>query len=279
MKHILIPVDFSDNSWASLVYAVKLFNDDLCTFYLLHTEILDPESMSTLNEVYLENVLKLGNDQLQLFKTQIKTSDHNANHEFKTIIKFQPLTSAVKETTKEFPIDLIIMCTKGINSTLNSFFGTNSVNVVKKHLSCPVMIIPEDYDYKPIKQIAFSTGLNRFYTTEELTILNDFSYDNNATLRIMHIKTENTLSDIQQYNLSVLKTSLQGFQTHYHSVPNFNKKAEVINTFISDLEIDLLVMVNYKHSILEKLLNEPVIKKIGFNPLIPFLVIPNKKTS
>ncbi|HIC31620.1 MAG TPA: universal stress protein, partial [Flavobacteriaceae bacterium] len=55
--------------------------------------------------------------------------------------------------------------------------------------------------------------------------------------------------------------------------------AEVINTFISDLEIDLLVMVNYKHSILEKLLNEPVIKKIGFNPLIPFLVIPNKKTS
>ena len=38
-------------------------------------------------------------------------------------------------------------------------------------------------------------------------------------------------------------------------------------------------MVNYKHSIFEKILNEPVINKIGFNPQIPFLVIPNKKTS
>ena len=279
MKHILIPLDFSDNSWAGLVYAVKLYKDDLCTFHLLHTEVLDPETLSTLNEVYIENIMKLGNDQLNQFKEQIESSDPNANHEFKTIIKFQPLTNAIEEITKKISVDLVIMSTKGINSMLNSLFGTNSVNVVKTHLSCPVMILPEDYDYNPIKQIAFSTDLNRFYTTEELTILNDLAYDNNAVLRIMHIETNKPLSSIQDYNLSVLKSSLQGFKTHYHSVPNFDKKTEVINTFIKDLDIDLLVMVNYKHSIFEKILNEPVINKIGFNPQIPFLVIPNNNTA
>lgn len=275
MKHILVPVDFSDNSWTGLVYAVKLYKHELCTFYLLHTEVLDPEILASLNEVYIENVLKLGNDQLKLFKEQIETSDHNANHEFKTIIKFQPLTLAVKEAVKEFSIDLVVMCTKGTKDNLTTFFNTNSVNVVHKRLSCPVLIIPDNYDYKPIQQIAFSTDLNRFYTTKELTIINDVAYDNNAALRVMHIETGSSLTNIQEYNLSVLKKSLQGFETHYHSVPSFDKKAEVINTFIKDLNIGLLVMVNYKHSIFEKIINEPVIKKIGFNPQIPFLVIPN----
>lgn len=275
MKHLLIPTDFSDNSWASLVYAVKLFKDQLCTFYLLHSEVLDPESLTTLSDVYLENTIKHGNSQLELFKEQITTSDHNANHEFKTIIKFQHLTQAIKEATKEFSIDLIIMGTKGVSGKLQAFFGSNTVNVVSKHLSCPVLIIPEEYDYKPIKQIVFSTDLNRFYNNKELAIINDIAYENNAVLRIMHIEDIKPITQIQQYNLSVLKNSLQGFETHYHSVPNFNKKAEVINSFIDDLKIDLLIMVNYKHSLLEKILNEPVIKKIGFNPQIPFLVISN----
>jgi hypothetical protein len=33
-------------------------------------------------------------------------------------------------------------------------------------------------------------------------------------------------------------------------------------------------MVNYKHAFIEHIIKEPVIKKIGFNPIVPFLVIP-----
>lgn len=46
-----------------------------------------------------------------------------------------------------------------------------------------------------------------------------------------------------------------------------------INNFIKELQIDLLVMVNYKHSFLENIINEPVISKIGFHPITPFLSI------
>ena len=41
-----------------------------------------------------------------------------------------------------------------------------------------------------------------------------------------------------------------------------------------DLKINLLVLVNYKHSLIEKITKEPIIKKIGFHPIVPFLVIP-----
>ncbi|MDA0176343.1 universal stress protein [Mesoflavibacter profundi] len=275
MKNILIPVDFSDNSWSSIVYAVKLFKDQLCKFYLLHTEVLDPEAIATLNDHYLKSIMNDANHELKEIKQQIEACNHNANHEFITVLKFQQLTEAIKDEIEDKKIDLILMSTKGATNRLSTFFGTNTVNTVAKHFKCPILIIPEEYDYKPIKQIVFPTDLNRFYTTDQLTVLNDISYDNNATLRVMHVKTETELNSIQHYNLSVLKTSLQGFKTHYHSVPSYDKKTEVINTFIDDLQIDLLVMVNYKHSILEQIIKEPVIKKIGFNPHVPFLILPN----
>ncbi|WP_281542184.1 universal stress protein [Maribacter aestuarii] len=37
MKNILIPTDFSENAWNAIVYALKLFKDEECKFYLLNT--------------------------------------------------------------------------------------------------------------------------------------------------------------------------------------------------------------------------------------------------
>lgn len=47
-----------------------------------------------------------------------------------------------------------------------------------------------------------------------------------------------------------------------------------IANFIEDLGIDLLVMVNYKHGLIEKIVNEPIIKNLAYHPNVPMLVIP-----
>ncbi|WP_397363040.1 universal stress protein [Olleya sp. R77988] len=275
MKHILLPTDFSDNSWSAIVYALKLFKDDLCKFYILHAEPLAASSLSALSDIYIKSIMHQSNTQLEELKQQITNSDANANHSFKTILKFSGLEEAVNNCIDENAIELVIMGTKGSTKNNSLFFGSNTTGLIEKTKNCPVLIIPDEYDYKPIKQIVFSTDLNRFYSDQEVKIISDFTYDNNSVLRVIHIETNKPLTSIQQYNLSVLKTGFKGFETHYHSVPNYTKKAEVINSFIDDLGIDLLIMVNYKHSIVERFLNEPVIKKIGFQPHVPFLVIPD----
>ena len=53
-----------------------------------------------------------------------------------------------------------------------------------------------------------------------------------------------------------------------------NDSFEEINDFIEELGIDILAMVKYKHSFIEAIIKEPVIKKLGFQSKIPFLVIP-----
>ena len=65
------------------------------------------------------------------------------------------------------------------------------------------------------------------------------------------------------------------FSCSFHIMPDYTKKAKEINVFIEDIKIDILVMVNYKHSLIDHIIKEPVIKKIGFHPKVPFLVIPS----
>ncbi len=36
MKNILIPTDFSENSWNAIKYALKLYKKTRCSFHLLH---------------------------------------------------------------------------------------------------------------------------------------------------------------------------------------------------------------------------------------------------
>lgn len=90
----------------------------------------------------------------------------------------------------------------------------------------------------------------------------------------MHINKEDELDSVQKRNLSLLKSHLDTFKHSLHLVSHYSNKATEIKKFIEELDIDILVMVNYEHSVIEQIFNEPVIKKIGFNPTIPFLVIP-----
>jgi len=167
------------------------------------------------------------------------------------------------------------MGTKGATGAEEIFFGSNTVTIIKKMRLCPVLVVPEEYNFVIPKQIAFPTDFNRFYNHIELNPLKNLASLFNSKIRIVHIKKEDQLNDIQEYNMVTLKNYLDEFNISFHWIPDYTKKVQEINNFIEELQIDLLVMVNYKHSFLENIINEPVISKIGFRPIIPFLSIPD----
>ena len=41
MKNILLPTDFSENSWNAIIYALHFFEKSICNFYLLHVNRLN----------------------------------------------------------------------------------------------------------------------------------------------------------------------------------------------------------------------------------------------
>ena len=217
-----------------------------------------------------ENALK----ELLELKDMAEKSNVNPNHRFEIIVSSKDLNNAIEMTITKYEIDMVIMGTKGATGAEEFLFGTNTVYLINNLRTCPVLVVPEEYDFVEPKQIAFPTDFNRFYSDKEIEPLLRLADLYNAKIRIVHINVEESLDDLQQYNLIVLKSYLQNHEHSFHWMPDYDKKATEIKDFVTELDINILAMVNYKHGFIEKVLNEPVIKKIGYHPTVPFLVIP-----
>ena len=271
-KNILIPTDFSDNAWSAAVYGLKLLAKTECNFYFLHSSKMKTSSMSSFSNKLLKVMLTEAQSELLELKEMAEKCNINARHEFNIILSQDTLTSAIKRAIKKYKIDLVLMGTKGVTGAKEIFLGSNSVKIIKQVKSCPVMLIPDEYDFEEPKQIAFPTDFNRFYGNE-LTFLIWIASLFNSKIRVVHIDKEEALSDIQDYNLSMLKSYLENYAHSFHWMPDYTDKTNTIIDFIDELAINILVMINYKHSFIENILNEPVIEKIGSHTTIPFLVI------
>jgi nucleotide-binding universal stress UspA family protein len=272
--NILLPTDFSDNSWSAMVYALKLYAEKECTFYILNSTYIKATAISDITNKVSTIIKDKAMKELLELKTLAETSNTNANHEFEILLSSDDLKTAIEIVIDKHHIDLVVMGTKGTTAAKAFFFGGNTLSIIKRMKLCPVLVIPEDYDFVEPRQIAFPTDFNRFYDHVELQPLKDLATLYDSKIRIVHINEETELNDIQEYNVAALQSYLEDFDHSFHWMPKYAKKVVEINDFIEELNIEILAMVNYKHSFIENIVNEPVIKQIGFHPAIPFLVIP-----
>ncbi|NNE32436.1 MAG: universal stress protein [Winogradskyella sp.] len=272
-KKILIPTDFSDNAWAAVVYTLHLYKDVECKFYFLHSTKMSASTMSNLSNKLLKVMTNSALKELNDLKAMAEHSNSNSNHEFEITLSVEDLSNAIERAISKYSIDLIIMGTKGASGKSQFLFGTHTIRAIKKIKNCPIFIVPEEFDFSEPKQIAFPTDFKHFFD-EELLPLKQLAELYNSKIRVVHISEEEELSDVQNYNLTMLQSYLKDHAVSIHWMPNYAKKTQEINDFIEELGIDILVMINYKHSLIEKIVREPVVKKIGFNPVIPVLVVP-----
>ncbi|WP_299215176.1 universal stress protein [uncultured Aquimarina sp.] len=280
MKRILVPTDFSNNAYGALFYATRLFQDHECQFYILntfevHTPVLTGRIDTSKGDLLYQKLSAKSKDGLtQTFHSIIRDTD-DLNHTFETISVSKDLTETINKTIKKKNIDLVVMGTKGATGASTLFMGSNTVKVVQKIHNCPVLVVPDEYDFQKPMEIAFPTDFRRFYIAEELKPLIDIASLFGSSIRIFHIHEEEKLDEIQEHNYTSLKNHLSDFTHSIHWISKEGQKARLINDFIDELDIDLLVMVNYRHSLMENITREPIIKKIGFHPSVPFLVIPD----
>ena len=273
-KKILLPTDFSDNAWNAIIYALKLYANETCYFYLLNSIKIKGSTMSNFSSKLSSTIRKSAFKDMLDLKQMIERVNANANHNFEILVSNADLKDALETAIKKHTIQLIIMGTKGASGAKEFFFGSNTVNVINKVRLCPILTIPNQFDFVEPKKIAFSTDFNRLYKEEELAPLKEITDLYNSEINIVHLNNEEHLNEVQEYNSKVLENDLKDYNHHFFWIPNYGKKANDINDFIKEQNINMLAMVNYKHSFIEKITKEPVIKTIGFQPFIPFLVIP-----
>jgi len=274
-KNILLPTDFSDNALNAINYALELFKNEKCTFYILNATEMQVPALSNLTSRLLETIKEDSNKNLKELQEKLELASISSKFHFQTIWSSKNLISAITKSVIKYNIDLLVMGTKGATGAKEFLFGSNTNTIIKKMNFCPILVIPENFNFVIPTQIAFPTDFKRFFSNIELKPIKDLASLYNSLIRVVHINVEDDLDDIQENNLSALKQYLKKFEHTFHWVPDFTNKTKSICTFINELEVNMLVMVNYKHSFVENIIKEPVIKKVGFHPIVPFMIIPD----
>lgn len=280
MKNILIPTDFSENAWNATRYAIALFQNEECVFHLLNT--YTPAIASSRFMAASINGGTMGNGAhqcsqkgLEKVLERIKTTCAVPNHSFKTISSFCMLVDEIKDMVKDRKIDLVVTGTKGASGLEEVFMGSNTVRIIKSVKNCPVLAVPQNFDFTTPSEIAFATDFNRFYTQSELRPMLEMAKAFNAVIRIVHVQYEiKALTELQQFNLDMLRKYLRECEHYVHTVSELNSISKTLEVFTQELDIHLLAMLNYQHSYMERVTREPIVKKVAFHTQIPLLVIP-----
>lgn len=271
MKNILFPTDFSDSSWSALVYVLKLYAQNECEFYLLNTTHIESNSVFVHSNHFIDSTSEHA-DELLKFKRLAEDSDGNANHSFRIVLSSLQLDEAISIAAKKYMAELIVMGTEGANTSRKGSFYSNTVNVIHTFNHCPVLVVPQAYEYIPIDQIALITEFKEPYLDRHLSLLKKLS--NNSKIDVIYGAFGQTLDSLQDYHKSELENLLADYDCNFHWLPDAATEVEAINMLVEKHKINMLTLFNCKHKLIESPLTENLIDDIVYNPKIPIVVIP-----
>lgn len=281
MKKILLPTDFSENAYNAVAYAAQLFKEETCTFYLLnaYTPVLyDSEFMYYTPTMSIDDIYSTNSQKgLNRVEKRIKKEFPNKNHQFEKRSVFHFLTDAINEIVEKEDIDLVIMGTQGATGAQEILLGSNTIHAIKK-TDCPVLVIPSEYAFQPLKNILLPTDLSIGFRDNQLSVLRQIGLSKKSKLHILHVLQDKALSQNQEEGKKILAKYFNDLEFNFHIVEQENVP-DAIEDFQEKQPVELLAMINNKHSFFENLFFQPVIHKIGFHVKVPFLVLPSGKYS
>lgn len=278
MRKIVLPTDFSANSFQAIKFAAELFKYEKCEFFILHAyaeevyngDTLDDEKgldefKKKVQEKVEESLHKVREEILQLFP--------NPRHSFQTSAAFGLLVDEVNELVNRENIDVVVTSTRGESKERHLTFGSNSLQVIK-YVQCPVLTIPEGYRYDNPKKILFPSDFMLPYQRRELKLIGDLARSFCAEIHLLYVSKFPLMSSRQKDNKAAIEEQFYNVKSLYFQDKK-NAKTEAILKYIQEKDMDFLVLVNTRHSYLENILFKSTLDEVGLHPIIPFMVLQN----
>lgn len=260
--------------------AVKLYADFECKFYILNCYDLDIKyatgAQSTIRSGMVYKALKnTSENELDNVSEYLKENHKNLKHHFETVSYAGDFIAGIQSRIAKHDIETIVMGTKGATGAKTVFMGSNTVKVLKRINNCVLITVPRKFEFKALKSVVIPTEYAHFYPKHLFKPLLELVDAKETRLKIFHVAQEFKLKEIQRTNKRVLKKRLEGYNFSFYDVTINSTVAKAIRGFSVEQEADLIVLTNYSHTFLEKLTQEPVIKKMAFKSSIPLMILPD----
>lgn len=271
-RRILCPTDFSINAQNAIEYAIALFKDEACVFYILNTYHVEGYTMEPTFTDGFEESKKKSLGGLQIVREWV-TADKAVDHKFHTVSECGYLIDIMNTIVDQKDIDLVVIGTKGASDSRMDIYGSHTVLAMEEIRNCPVLAIPPKTSFAKIREIVFPTDYRTTFKRLEFQYLVDIAKMSNSSIAVLNVVNKNESLEADQINnKNLLKGCFEDLDYSFHIVKN--KDVQVaINSFIEGRGSDMVSFINRRHSFFGLILSGPMVKNLNYCTGIPVLAL------
>lgn len=272
MKRILFPTDLSDMTKHALVHAVhlaKITDSELILVNAFEMEYLDPRIRKESYEMGRDETM----EKLEELKQRVLIERGNQDLKIRCFPAYGSLVSSIEETAEHFGVDLIVMATNGVSELQEFFTGSHTQRVIDE-VDCPVLVIPEDAEFKSFDNILFASDLNEL-PSEQLKTLMEVARAEEAELHIVNVGPEKKKKAMEKALWHFEKEHLYDDVDHRWEFVENEDVLKGLESYIDEhREIDMLVMVSHeRRDWLENFVSPRLTKKVVHHPFLPTMIV------
>jgi len=272
MIRFLVPINFASYSINALNYCATLanhFNGEITLLYC-YTHLLS-ENQDNSNQRIISS-LQDATTELDKLKAQI-TKEFKNNISVKTHIIDGYPEDTIQTFSNEYHPDLIVMGTKNKGETIKELLGTVTLDIIKNG-SFPVLAVPNNYqvNIQQLTNILFITDFKKCEYTSLHKLVRLVGAFNTKIHNVQHCPSGKEKEDVELLNEydEYCKTTYRN-QNMICDYICGNDIIAASKDYIENNQISLMAITRKKRSVIAKMLQPSITKKLLFNSEIPTL--------
>ena len=261
MKSILIPTDFSDTATNAVFYGAELahkFGLELVLMHCMHVPVTDVNGSISLLEILMQNEKEASDIKLNKLAQEIK---EKFDVHIVILSEFGLAADMIISECETREIDLVVMGTSGASGFLSGLLGSVSSSVARNS-EVPVLTVPLLAKFDGLRIMAFAED-HKESSRNELVFIYDFIKKLGSKLDKISVEPES-----DEYNTEIIfdEGGIREVSVWAETVE------EGISTYITNENIDLLVLKHHKRNLFQDLFQKSTTKELLNKNTIPLLI-------
>lgn len=270
MKKVLLLTDFSDAARNAIHFAQTLFRDTPVEFSLLHVYQIETDALYAA--AYLLDEAKDASFQ-HLHEELNAIADIPANHSYRLLNAPGTPVTVVGSLLEREGYDLVVVGATGAG--LFPVLGSVATGLIRS-AETNVLVVPESAKNKAIRQVVLAVPYpGALPSADVLKPLLDIKAIGKAELTALSIVETNfdhaEKGDFEEHRRDLAAQFGDGQATPYFIMDD--NIGHGIETYLENNQVDLLVTVPHRKSLLDVLWNRSVTRQLAYNPLVPLLAL------
>ncbi len=273
MKKFLVPTDFSDTAKNAARYAVEMAANDpnaMIILYNLYDKIAAGSDGSLLTETDddRKTILNQALAQLEIELHEIASVKIDYVAE-----EGNSLIESIERYVRHNGIDIVIMGITGATRLEQIFMGSNALNMAREGV-CPVIIVPPNARFNKIKNVMLASEFKNVRTTTPVAQIKMVLDVFKPNLHIVNVDSEHYVELTEEYKKerAWLENRFEEYQPQFYFIRMFDF-LDAISSFVADHQIDLIVTMPKKQSLLKALYKTSHTKKLAYHSHVPVVAI------